>query len=161
VPSTNPLGLTPVDQNIINVAFGAGHPLMYFEVGFSVSACFGQKIHEKDFRPRFFRACRHGFVTYTSWEELYKNQLARKVIEAPRGVQAIRDLQIFMGGDYDYYKNFDPYTDYEKNPEAMDRFMKGKVGTSGGGRPKTRDEIFRQQYENHKRDPNKFKWPPK
>ena len=159
MPSKKPLGLTPVDQNIINIAFGAGHPLMYAELGFSVSACFNNRVLEKDFWPRFIRACRHGFVTYTDWEELKKHKLAQRVVEAPRGVQAIRDVQILQGGDYNYYRNFNPYIDYEKNPEAMDEFLPGPVNIKGGQRTMAQEQLFQQQLRNHKKNPSKYRWP--
>lgn len=122
-----PLGLSPVHIQTMYMTFGAGKPLTYGETGFQVSAMFGHRLSEAVYRPRFIEACTKGFVTFQSWDDLKKQFLHRKVVYGPRCVQAIKDIAIFEGGDYAFYKYFDPTRDYSKNPDELDRFGKANI----------------------------------
>jgi hypothetical protein len=123
-----------------------------------VSAMFGHRINERAFFPRFVRACGKGLISVEGWEDLAKHRLARKVVALPKSVEAIREVQIILGGDYSYYKYFDPYENYEKHPEKMDRFLKGPVKGRGGQKPINKKELFKAQFEAHKKDPGKYRW---
>ncbi len=97
-------------------------------------------------------------VSFQGWDDLSKHKLARIVVSMPKCVDVIRDVQIAQGGDYSYYKYFDPYENYEKNPEKLDRFLKGPVKAKGGRRNMSKEELFKAQFESHKKDPKKFRW---
>jgi hypothetical protein len=158
VPSKTILGITPVELNLVYVTFGAGKPMSYAETGWSVSACLGHRIKEVDFRPRFLKACQKGLVSFESWGDLEKHRLARTVVALPKCVDMIRDVQIYLGGDYSYYKYFDPYVNYEKNPEKMDRFLKGPLTFESHPRQIGRKKLYEEQWKNHMKDPKKYRW---
>ncbi len=155
---SQPFGLTPVDLNTIYVTFGAGRVLTYAETGMMVSATFGHRVSERTFRPKFARSCLRGFVSFQSWDVLWKHRLARDVVSLPKAVDAIREVQIAFGGDYHYFKYFDPYENYEKNPHKLDRFMKGSLTEKGQQRNMTKRKLFAEQFAAHKKDPRKFRW---
>jgi hypothetical protein len=155
---SKPLGLSPVDMNTIYVTFGAGKPLMYAETGMAVSAHFGRKLHERDFRPRFLSLCQRGLISFAGWDELGKDIRARIVVDIPKCVDVIREVQIYLGGDYSYYKYFDPYVDYEKNPEKMDRFLKGPMTIESDARKIEKKKLFEAQHKAHLRDPKNNRW---
>ena len=155
---SKPLGLSPVDVNTLYVTLGAGHPLSYGETGFAVSANMGHSVREPAFRPRFLSLCARGIVTFESWASLQQDLRFRKVVDVPKLVEVIRDVQIFLGGDYAYYRYFDPYVDYEKHPERMDRFLKAPVKVGGGKRSIAKQKLFEAQFKSHKKDPKNFRW---
>jgi len=158
MPSSQPFGLTPVDVNTIYITFGAGKPLSYAETGMAVGGMLGHKLTEKIYWPRFLKACSRGLITFQGWDDLSKIRLMRTVVALPRSVDAIRDIQIALGGDYSYYRYFDPYVDYEKNPEKMDRFLKGPMTVESSARQIGRKKLFEQQWKNHQKDPKKYRW---
>ncbi len=134
-----PLGLSPFDIDMVNMVFGSSYPMPYGELGYMLSSMWG-KLPERVFRPRFLSACGRGLVGFISWSEMGLDRRLRKVYEQPRGVQAIRDLGVINAGNnadmYHYYKTFNPYTDYAKNPELLDQFVSGpKIGFKPKRRP--------------------------
>lgn len=155
---SQPYGLSPVELNIIYVTFGAGKPLTYTETGMMVSSLFGNRVKEADFFPRFVKACSKGLVTLQGWDDLDKGRRERIVVSLPKCVDMIRDVQIAMGGEYHYYKYFDPYEDYEKNPHKMDRFLKGSFTMKGQQKNMDRRKLFDAQYQAHKKDPKNYRW---
>ena len=155
---SQPFGLSPVELNLIYITFGAGRPLTYAETGMEVSALFGHTLRERDFWPRFVKACGKGLVTFEGWDDLFKHRLARTVVSLPHSVEVIRAVQIAQGGDRHYYTYFDPYEDYERNPHKLDRFLKGPVKAKGGRRKVDRRTLFAEQFKAHKKDPKKFRW---
>ena len=154
-----PLGLSPVDTNTLFVTFGAGKPIMYSETGYAVAATLGHRIKEKHFRPRFLSLCSRGLISFRDWKDMGYDIRARTVVAYPKAVEAIREIQIALGGEYDYYTYFDPYIDYEKTPEKMDRFLKGPM-TIDAKSPRNikKKELFKSQWEQHQKDPHKFRW---
>jgi hypothetical protein len=155
---SRPLGLSPVDINAIYITLGAGHPLTYAETGYAVSAILGHQIKERHFRPRFLSMCRRGLITFADWKQMELGLRFRRVVDVPRCVDVIRDVQIHLGADYAYYKYFDPYVDYEKQPEKMDRFLKGPLSVEGKARKMGRKQLYEQHWKNHLKDPKKFRW---
>ena len=155
---SKPYGLSPVDLNTLYVTFGAGHPVTYAETGWMVSTNLGRRIKEHHYRPRFLSMCSRGLLTFKDWKDLKVDLRARTVIECKRGVDAIRDAQIFLGGDAHYYKYFDPYIDYEKNPQAMDRFLKGPMTIESKPRQMEKKALFEAQHKAHLKDPKNHRW---
>lgn len=155
---SQPFNLSPVELNLVYITFGAGRPLTYAETGMEVSALFGHSVRERHFWPRFLKACGKGLVSFESWDDMGAHRLARRVVAMPYSVEMIRDVQIAQGGDYDYYRYFDPYENYEKNPHKMDRFLKGPVKDQNTGKKMGRKKLFEAQYKAHKKDPKNFRW---
>lgn len=153
-----PLGLSPVDLETLYITLGAGRPITYAETGWMVSKNLGGAIREKDYRKRFLSLCARGLVTLQDWKQLKVDLRARTVVDLVKGTDAIRDVQILLGGDYSYYKNFDPYVDYEKNPEKMDRFLKGPMKVESKDRRIGRKKLFEAQYKAHLKDPKNNRW---
>ncbi len=123
------LGLSPFDIDLINLVFGSSYPMAYGELGFMLSSMWG-KLPEPVFRPRFFSMCSRGLVGFQSWGQMGQDIRTRKVMEYPAGVQSIRDIGAMGPGKddptaYNFFKYFDPYQDYSKNPSALDKFTRG------------------------------------
>jgi len=145
----SPLGVHPVLIQTMYLTFGAGKPLSYAETGFQVSGLFGHALSEAQYRPHFLEACRRGFVTFQSWDDLRKQFGWRKVVWCPRTIKAIKDIAIFEGGDYAFYKYFDPTMDHKKDPSQLNRFAPANIqapnlhaGAVGGGKGRRRKSFL-------------------
>jgi hypothetical protein len=115
-------GLKPIEQQTLYLAMGAGKPLMYSSLGFQAAHLFRRDFDEKRYRPLFFELTRRGLITYVAWEDLGKMLHFRKVKPTARTAAAIADIEIRQGGDYAFFHYYDPYEDYSKHPERLDRF---------------------------------------
>jgi hypothetical protein len=155
---SKPLGLSPVDLQTLYVTLGAGHPITYAETGWMVSTNLGKKVKEQDYRPRFLSMCSRGLVTFKDWKQLGMDIRARIIIDIPKGTDVIRDIQIYLGGDFSYYKYFDPYVNYEQNPEKMDRFLKGPMTIDSTPRQIEKKKLFEAQHKAHMADPKNNRW---
>ena len=135
----NPYGLSPVDMQCLHLCAGSGHPLMYGALGYGLNAIHKGKITETVFRPRFLKLCRRGLITWTDWSQAYDNFKNRTVTETRRGEAAIRDMAIIGGGDYSFYKNFDP-----RDMSTLDKFTPGMQKVKmGQQRTLTREQAIR------------------
>ncbi len=155
-----PFGLTPVEINTINIAFGSSYNIPYSELGFMVSAIFN-KMAERHFRPRFLSMCGRGLMTFESWKDMSNNIRYRKVVHLPRSLAIIKDIGKLMAPDNEawrYYSMFDPYTDYSKNPSLLDKFSpyKFKSGRPNKRRPTRRQILLQADAEERARQEYSF-----
>ncbi len=146
--SHNPLGFSPLEVNTMNMSFGSSYDMPYGELGYAVSAMM-RGLHEPAFRPRFFRMCANGILSFQSWDQMGQDLRNRKVVTTLKTLSALRDLGIWYGGDYSYYKNFDPLEDYSKDPSKLDRFSPNKFGFTKKKKPTRKDilELARRNNE--------------
>jgi hypothetical protein len=123
----------------LHLVAGAGNPLMYGSLGYALNTMNKWQFSEAEFRQKFLRLCRRGLLTWTNWDQAYDHFKNRTLTETMRGQNAIRDMAIFAGGDYSYYKNFDP-----RDLSTLDKFTPGmqKIKT-GRGRTLSREEAIR------------------
>ena len=131
------LGLSYIQQQILNLVMGGSHSMTYGQLGYAISSMMRFQIRDKYFRPIFLSCCEQGLITFPSWDELKKDLRIRKAILKPRGAAAISDIGIMHGGDEHWYRNFDPFEDYAKHPERLNKLGRGlATAQQGGPRPK-------------------------
>jgi len=151
--NTNPFGLAPIDMQVLHLTTGAGHPMMYGGLGFALNSMHGFRMREWMFRPRFLRMARRGLITWTDWDQSLDHFKNRKIVETLRGLSAIRDMAILNGGDYSWYRHFDP-----RDLSTLDKYMpdKQKICVDNTPRKVTRKEAFQHHLQNVRKAPTKY-----
>ncbi len=150
------LGLSFIQQKIINLVMGAANTMQYGHIGTAVSSMMGFKIKEVFFRPIFMSCCQQGLITFKNWDEFEKDRRMRGVILLPRGAEAIADIGIMHGGDRYWYKNFDPFEDYSRHPDRIAKLARGYVGARQSGPGPKNKQIFRDAIEQVQRKTGKL-----
>jgi hypothetical protein len=124
-----PLGLTPLEKKVLDITFGASKALAYGELGYMVSSTFKWTIPEPVFLTRFLRMCYKDLITFEDWSELTKDRRERKTMVTDKGIEVIRAWGFLFANEEEqrYYKYLDPFENYAKHPEKLDKFLKGKI----------------------------------
>ncbi len=144
---SNPLGITPFEQNLLMLTMGSSYPLMYAELGIMNNSLGvgGKKIPEYLFRPRLLKACAKGLICWSNGSQIWEHWKERKFKITKHGEQVLRNCNIAAGGDYAYNRQFDG------SIESLDRTMpepnkkKIKIGT---GVKRTRADAFQDHNDN-------------
>jgi len=102
------LGLDSLEITILKMVMGSTGKQRYGDIGFLVSSMRKFSLPEQVYRPKFLRLCRLGLIDWMDSGEGFKHFKERIFRVTEKGNNLIRDFQIKYGGDYSFYKYFDP-----------------------------------------------------
>lgn len=135
-------GLNQFDYNMLRLSIGMGRPGMYIEYALQHNALVKGKIREPEFRKDFMKVLRKGLLVISNEKYLKDEFRSRPYKVTDKGWEALCDIEIFKGGDYTFYKEFDG----DVNQRAKYEGQIGKIQVGGGNR--TNSDVMKVALKN-------------
>ena len=118
-------GFSKTEITVIKLIGGQGGTQPFFQTARLASAMTRWKLNYQSYRKIFVKLAENGMITWTDPSERFLDFQLRRVKITTKGRDFIRDLQISYGGDYHFYKTFDPEA-AKKDLHYMDQYLATK-----------------------------------